>query len=301
MEPRSVGEGPVKEFEFSSPVSIDQAVTLMAGDGTHALAGGTDLIVQMREGRREVAHIVDLKRIPELNMIREEADGSLRIGAALNITAMAKHPAMSRYPAVVESGQMIGSYQIQNRASIGGNVCNASPSADAIPALICLGARATVAGPDGRREEPIETLFLKPGKIRLGPREILVAVTLPAVSARSAAKYLRFTPRREMDIAVAGAGAWLRLAADGAIAEARVSLASVAPTPIRAPQAERWLVGQTPNAKLLDEAGRLAAEGARPISDTRGSADYRRELVLVLTRRALAACCAQLGRPVEVA
>ncbi len=290
----------VKEFAFSSPATVAEAVALL-GRGAQPLAGGTDLIVQMREGRRAVAHVVDLKRIPALTSIEAAPDGSLRIGAALSVTKMAAHPALARHPALVESGRMIGSWQIQNRASIGGNLCNAAPSADAIPALIVLGARAVIAGPDGTREAPVETLFERPGKTKLGKGELLQAIVLPAPPERSAAKYLRFTPRREMDIAVAGAGAWLRLDAAGVIAEARVALASVAPTPIRSARAEQRLAGEKPSAALFDAAGSLAAAEARPISDTRGSAAYRTELVRVLMRRALADCCAQLGIAVEVA
>ncbi|MBL8707410.1 MAG: xanthine dehydrogenase family protein subunit M [Rhodospirillales bacterium] len=290
----------MKEFEFSAPTTIAEAVALLAG-GARPLAGGTDLIVQMREGRRAVGHVVDVKRIPELTAVTPMPDGGISIGAALSVTRMAAHPALARYPAIVESGRMIGSYQIQNRASIGGNVCNAAPSADAIPALICLGAQAAIAGPQGRRTEPVEALFERPGRTRLAESELLLAIVLPPPPARSAAKYLRFTPRREMDIAVAGAGTWLRRDERGVVTEARVALASVAPTPIRAPLAERRLVGEIPSAALLDEAGILAAQDARPISDTRGSAGYRQELVRVLTRRALADCCAQFGSPVDVA
>ncbi len=289
----------MNEFEFATPKTVDEAVALM-GDNARALAGGTDLIVQMREGRRKVGRVVDLKHIPELTRLVTEKDGGVVIGAAMNVTAMAADPAMTRYPSVVESGQMIGSYQIQNRASIGGNVCNASPSADAIPPLICLDARAVIAGPAGRREISLEGFFISPGKSKLGPKEILVAIRLPAHEPRSAAKYIRFTPRREMDIAVAGSGTWIKLDDGGKIAAARITLAAVAPTPVRAPAAEKALIGERPTAKLLEEAGRIAARDIKPISDTRGSAEYRRELVSALTTRALASCCAQLGVAVEV-
>jgi carbon-monoxide dehydrogenase medium subunit len=192
------------------------------------------------------------------------------------------------------SAQLIGGVQVQNRASLGGNICNAAPSADGVPALICLAARAVAAGPAGRREMAVEEVFAGPGRTSLAAGELLVAIRLPPPAPRSAACYLRFTPRREMDIAVAGSGVWLRLGEDGAIADARIVLASVAPTPIRAPAAERKLVGEKPGSALFEEAGRLAAKDARPISDTRGSADYRRTLVAVLTARALADCCRQL-------
>ncbi len=289
----------MKDFEFSVPATAAEAVALLA-NGALPLAGGTDLIVQMREGRRQVDHVVDVKRIPELTAIAAAPDGGIAIGAALSVTKMAAQPALAPYPAIVEAGRMIGSHQIQNRASIGGNVCNAAPSADAIPVLMCLGARAMIAGPQGRREEAIESLFERPGKTRLGKGDLLLAIILPPSPEHSAAKYLRFTPRREMDIAVAGAGVWLRQDEHGVVIDARVSLASVAPTPIRAPSAERRLIGETPSAALFDEAGLLAARDSRPISDTRGSAQYRQELVRVLTRRALADCCAQLGNPIAV-
>ncbi|MCC7048230.1 MAG: xanthine dehydrogenase family protein subunit M [Alphaproteobacteria bacterium] len=288
----------MNEFEYIAPATVEEAVAQL-GAGARALAGGTDLIVQMREGRRQVGRVVDLKRIAELNQVAAMPDGGVAIGAALNVTALAAHPAMAVYPALVESGRMIGSYQIQNRASIGGNVCNAAPSADAVPALICLDARAVVAGPGGRRDEPVQALFAGPGRTTLGPQDILVSLRLPAPAERSAAAYLRFTPRREMDIAVAGVGAWLRLDAKGAVAEARVALAAVGPTPIRAAQAERRMIGEKPSAKLVAEAAALAVRDARPISDTRGSAEYRRELVNTLAARAVAMCLARLGKPLE--
>ena len=158
-------------------------------------------------------------------------------------------PLPARYPAVAQSAQLIGGVQVQNRASLGGNICNAAPSADGVPALICHAARALIAGAEGRREMPVEEIFAGPGRTRLAAGELLVAIRLPPAERRSAGLYLRFTPRREMDIAVAGSGVWLRLGEDGAIAEARVVLASVAPTPIRAPSAERKLVGERPSAR----------------------------------------------------
>jgi len=290
----------LKDFVYECPATIEDAVAAMRAVGARALAGGTDLIPQLREGRRDADRIVDLKRIPELTAISALSEGGIVLGAAANATAVARHPVVAAsYPAVAQSARLIGSLQIQNRASLGGNICNAAPSADAVPALICHQARARIAGPAGRREEALEALFRGPGKTSLAPGELLVAIVLPPVAPRTAAKYLRFTPRREMDIAVAGSSAWLRLDADGAVVEARIVLASVGPTPIRAPSAEQRLRGERPTRGLLDEAGRLAAGDAQPISDTRGSADYRRSLVAVLTARALADCCRALN--VEIA
>jgi carbon-monoxide dehydrogenase medium subunit len=199
------------------------------------------------------------------------------------------------YPAIASSACLIGSVQIQNRASLGGNICNAAPSADAVPALLVHEACAVIAGHDGRREVPLASLLHRPGRTTLQDGELLVAIVLPPPTPRSAAAYLRFTPRREMDIAVAGVAIWIALDEQGAIAGARVFLASVAPTAICAPSAENQLRGRRPAPSLFAEAGRLAAQDARPISDTRASADYRRKLVSVLTARALASCCEQMN------
>ncbi len=286
----------MQDFVYERPHTIEEAVAAMRGGDARALAGGTDLIPQLREGRRRAGRVVDLKHIAELTAISALPDGGIAIGAAATATVLSRHATIAaNYAAVAQSACLIGGVQVQNRASLGGNICNAAPSADAVPALVCHQARAVVAGPNGRRELAVEALFKGPGKTSLEPGEILVAILLPPAQPRSAAKYLRFTPRREMDIAIAGAGTWLRLDADGAIAEARIVLASVGPTPMRAPTAEQRLAGERPTRALLEEAGRLAAGDARPISDTRGSADYRRSLVAVLTARALADCCGQLG------
>ncbi|HKX07891.1 MAG TPA: xanthine dehydrogenase family protein subunit M [Stellaceae bacterium] len=287
------------EFQYSAPEHLEEAIDLLGRPGARALAGGTDLVVQMREKRREVRYVVDLKRIPALTSLEPEADGGLHIGAAMNVTAMCRRPELAAFPAIVQSSQMIGSYQIQNRASVGGNVCNASPSADAIPALICHGAQAEMAGPKGRRQMPIESLFVGPGRTRLDPQELLVAIKLPPPPPRSAGSYLRFTPRREMDIAVAGVGAWVRLDGEGKVIEARIAMAAVAPTPVRAPQAESRLRGERLSSALIEEAASGAARDATPISDTRGSAEYRRELIRTLTRRTLQDCARQLGLSVE--
>jgi len=292
----------LQDFTYKRPETIEEAIVAMRANDAYAIAGGTDLVPQLREGRRRAAHIVDLKHIPEMTAITLLPDGSVSIGAAVSATAIARHAAIAAgYPAVAESAQLIGGVQVQNRASLGGNICNAAPSADGVPALICHGAQALIAGPEGTREIPVEAIFAGPGRTTLAPGEIMVAIRLPPVARRAAGAYLRFTPRREMDIAIAGAAAWLRLGADGAIAEARVTLASVAPTPIRAPTAERKLLGERPDAALFEDTGRCAAQDAHPISDTRGTAGYRTTLVSVLVARALADCGRRLGLEVAVA
>jgi len=290
----------LQDFSYERPDSVEAAVAAMRDGEARALAGGTDLIAQLREGRRRAGRIVDLKWVPALTSIAALPDSGVLIGAAVSLSAVAQHAAVAAdYPAVAQSARLIGSVQIQNRASLGGNICNAAPSADAVPALICHGARARVAGADGQREMAVEALFEGPGRTALEFGEILISILLPPPEPRSAATYLRFTPRREMDIAVAGVGTWLRLAVGGAVAAARVVLASVGPVPLRALSAETALIGEKPSPALFQEAGRLAAGDARPISDTRGSADYRRSLVAVLTRRALADCCARLDGRME--
>ena len=292
----------MQDFVYERPKTIEEAIAAMRADNARALAGGTDLVPQLREGRRQAAQIVDLKHVPELTEISVLSDRSVQIGAAATASAVARHAAIvAGYPAIAESAQLIGGVQVQNRASLGGNICNAAPSADGVPALICHGAQALIGGPGGTREMPVEAIFAGPGRTTLAAGELLVAIRLPPAAPSSAAAYRRFTPRREMDIAIAGAGAWLRFGDDGTIAEARLALASVAPMPIRAPRAERKLMGERPSAALFEEAGRLAAQDARPISDTRGSVAYRTTLVAVLMTRVLADCGRRLGIEVVVA
>jgi carbon-monoxide dehydrogenase medium subunit len=295
-------EQSLQDFVYERPETIGEAVAGLRANDARALAGGTDLVPQLREGRRRAARIVDLKYIPQMTAIALLPDGGVSIGAAATAAAVARHPVIAAgYPAVAESALLIGGVQVQNRASLGGNICNAAPSADGVPALICHGAQALIAGPAGTREVAVEAIFAGPGRTILEAGEIMVAIRLPPVLPGAAGAYRRFTPRREMDIAVAGAGAWLRLCADGTIAEARLALASVAPTPIRAPSAERKLVGERPSGALFEEAGRLAAQDAHPISDMRGSAGYRGTLVAVLMARALADCGRRLDLEVLVA
>lgn len=280
--------------------SLDEALAALS-TGARAIAGGTDLLPRIRSDLKPWPGVVDLKTVPGLVGVEVLGDGCTRIGAATSISALARNPHLARhYPAIVAAGRMIGSLQIQSRASLGGNVCNAAPSADAVPALIVLGAMAEIVSPKGKRSVLVEALFTGPGRTALAADELLTAIVLPPTASRSAACYLRFTPRREMDIAIAGSGAWLRLDDNGLIAEARVALASVAPTPIRAPSAEKALIAQSPNADVFRMAAEGAAADARPISDTRGSADYRCELVRVLTGRALAAATADLGLGIDM-
>lgn len=283
-------------YTFQISTSLAEAVAARGDPGGYLLAGGTDLIAQMKAGQRAPTKIVDVKQIPELSRVGATPDGGLEIGAAVSCTTLAGNAHIQAHHAALhDSVQLIGSLQIQNRATLGGNICNAAPSADAVPALIADAAVARIAGPDGERTLALEDLFAGPGKTHLRPGELLVSITLPKPTTRSAAAYLRFTPRREMDIAVVGAAARIDLDDGGTITAARVALASVAPTPVRAPSAEQALIGQSAIASTFAAAATAAQSDATPISDTRGSAEYRRDLIAVLVRRALEQCANRLG------
>ncbi len=290
----------MQELRYERPATVAEAIECLSRDGARALAGGTDLIPQVREGRRNASTMVDLKHIAELTSLERRDDGSWKIGAAQSIGRLGGNRAFStEHASLIDAARLIGSLQIQNRATLGGNLCNAAPSADAIPLMIALGAHAEIAGPSAggvaKRQVHVEDIPTAPGRSMLAPGELLVAIVLPPHPDRSASRYLRFTPRREMDIAVAGSAVRLELDARGMISAARIVLASVAPVPLQATQAAQLLIGGKPSATLFTAAGAKAAEESCPISDTRGSAGYRRELVAVLTRRALADCASRLG------
>lgn len=291
----------MKNFEYIAARSVSEAVeALNSCDGVaRPIAGGTDLIVQLSEGRRTVDRLVGLEQIPELRQVTLERDGSLSIGAAASCASIYSNLALRRaFPILIDSASLIGSVQIQSRASLGGNLCNAAPSGDSIPSLICLDAEAVVEGAAGRRRVPVDQFCTGPGQTVLAPGELLVELRIPPPSPRESGHYLRFIPRNEMDIAIAGAGALVRLSEDGErIEKARIALASVAPTPLRVRAAEAALEGEAPALEAFAKAAELAQEAARPISDIRGSADYRRHLVGVLVRRALIEACRRAGAP----
>lgn len=281
-------------FNYAAPQDLQEALSLLskANGNARPLAGGTDLIAQMKEKRRSPGLIVNVKKIPELNVLTHDASG-LRIGAAVSCTRIATFgPVLAHYPALSEACSLVGSYQIQNRAALGGNFCNAAPSADAVPPALCYGATLVLAGERGTREIPSEDFFSGPGETVLGSDEILVEIRIPTPEPGTGASYLRFIPREEMDIAVAGVGALVQLnPSDHTCERARITLAAVAPTPRRATIAEEFLQGKTLDEDTLVHAGELASDGASPISDVRGTAPYRLELVKVLTRRTLEKAC----------
>jgi CO/xanthine dehydrogenase FAD-binding subunit len=280
----------VKWFDYAAPVSVREAVDLMAAHpNARLLAGGTDLLVQLRAGRKETDLVVDLKRIPELNAIAYDPARGLTLGAAVPCYRIyADHAVTERYPALADVASLIGGTQIQGRASIGGNLCNSSPSADSVPLLIAYGATCRIAGPGGSRDCAVEDFCTAPGRNVLNPGELLVSLHLPPPGPNSGAQYLRFIPRNEMDIAVAGAGVEVTLE-DGHFRSARIALAAVAPTPLYVRAAGEALAGKPVTAESIAIAAELARAAAVPITDMRGTAEYRRHLCGVLTRRALEA------------
>ncbi|MEX2186937.1 MAG: xanthine dehydrogenase family protein subunit M [Pirellulales bacterium] len=281
----------MKDFDYAAPTTVDDAVGLLARHDGRAklLAGGTDLIVQLREFLREADVVVDVKKIPELMNLRVESDGRLWIGAGVPCYRIyGDEKIAATRGGLVDAARIIGGWQIQSRASIGGNLCNSSPAADSIPALIAAAAVCHVAGPGGRRTVPVAEFCTAPGKNVLAAGEMLVNIELPPTAAKSASAYERFIPRNEMDIAVVGAGSWVRLDESGkSIAEARIGIGAVAPTPLLAAEASQWLAGKPATEETFVQAGELAKKIAKPISDMRGPAEYRTHLVGVLVRRTL--------------
>lgn len=273
---------------YEAPHSVEQTVALLqgAGEAARILAGGTDLLAQMRTGAVRPELIIDVKKVPELSRIDEDANG-FRIGAAVCGAALGEHPALcAAWPGVVEAARLIGSAQIQGRASLGGNLCNASPAADSVPALIAAGAVCTIAGPRGTRRSPVEAIVTGPGRTSLAPGEIVVDFRLPKRPPRTGDAYLRMIPRSEMDIAIVGAGVCLTLDSAGVCSAARVAIGAVAPTPLLVAAAGVALVGTRVDEAALAAAGEAAAAAAQPIDDKRGTVAYRRRVAGVLTRRA---------------
>ena len=284
-------------IDYIRPSTLDECLRAFATHGANArgLAGGTDLLVQMRAGRRESGVVIDLKSVPELNELRYDSQAGLTLGAAVPCYRIYGDEAVrSAYPGLIDTVSMIGGTQVQGRASVGGNLCNAAPSADAVPALIALGAVCRIASTAGEREVNVEDFCTAPGRNVLGPAEILVSLRLPPPGSGSGACYLRFIPRNEMDIAVAGAGVSVEVA-DGRFRDARVALASVAPTPILVAEAGAALRGRPVGRDALGAAADAARAAARPITDMRGTAEYRRHLCEVLTRRALETAVQRAG------
>ena len=281
----------MEEIDYAVARTVSEAVSLLAEKGKLArpLAGGTDILVQLRGDRRRVERLVDVKEIPEANQLSYDPQNGLQLGAAVPCYRIYQDETVSQaYPGLIDVAALIGGIQIQGRATLGGNLCNAAPSADAIPPLIVLGATCLIAGPNGTREVLVEDFCTAPGETILKDGELLVSLRIPPPKRHSGAHYLRFIPRNEMDIAVVGVGSSVVLDEGGkSFVSARISLASVAPTPLFVEKAGAALAGREITDEAIEDAAEAAIAAARPISDMRGTIQQRRHLVGVLTRRTL--------------
>ena len=282
--------GGMEKMRYVAPESVDEAVSALASEPgkTGILAGGTDLLVQMKTGLVEPDLIVDIKRINDLGAIRSE-NGGFRIGAGVCGAEMGEHAELLKaWPGVVEAVNLIGSTQIQGRATAAGNLCNASPAADSTPALIAAAAIASVSGPGGSREIPVEDFVTSPGRSVLEKGEIVVSLFLPARPENASDAYERFIPRTEMDIAVVGVGVSVETDAEGEITAARVGLGAVAPTPLLVEDAGKALVGSKLDDESLERCAKAAMDACNPIDDKRGTIDFRIRVAGALAKRVAA-------------
>ena len=277
-------------LDYTAPSTVEEAVRILAGapDTAKVLSGGTDLLVQLRSGRAKPGLIVDVKNIPGISDIRER-EGGFVIGASTPGAVIGECEALRQaWPGVVEAANLIGSTQVQGRASLAGNLCNASPAADSVPALIAARATCVVAGPSGRREVPVESIATGPGRTSLSPGEFILEFHWPKRPPRSADAYLRFIPRTEMDIAVVGCGVNFTLDGNGLCTDARVVLGAVAPTQVIAEEAGKALIGHKLDDETLSKLDAAAGRACKPINDKRGTIEYRVKVAGVLARRAAA-------------
>jgi carbon-monoxide dehydrogenase medium subunit len=275
------------DLRYEAPETLQAAVALLAGatGPARVLAGGTDVIVQMETDLIEPALLVDIKKIAEVRQITAE-NGGFRIGAAVPGMAIMHHAALCKvWPGVVDGVKLIGSIQVRGRASIGGNLCNASPAADSVPPLVAAGAVARIIGPAGTREVPVENIPVAPGKTSLAKGEIIASFFLPPRPPHSSDAYQRFTPRTEMDIAVVGVGVGLTLDDGGTCTATRVALGAVAPTVLLVKEAADALIGTRLDDAALDQLAAAASAACRPIDDKRGTKEYRIKVAGVLAKR----------------
>lgn len=275
-------------MKYHSPSSFEEASAIAAGASgvTRYLAGGTDVLVQLRADIVTPDDLIDIKQIPGVKDITQTEDGGWRIGAAVAGAEMTEHAALSaEWPGLVEGMDLIGSTQVQGRATLVGNLCNGSPAADGVPGMIAAGCTVTVTGPAGTREVAVEDIPAGPGKTTLAKGELISAVTIPARGANGGDAYLRFIPRTEMDIAVVGCAVNLRLDGD-TVTEARVALGAVAPTALLVKEAADAIIGTTLDDPALDALATAASAACNPIDDKRGTVEFRTHVAGVLARRA---------------
>ena len=280
--------GSLREFDYVEPTSLEEAFSILGrNQGARILAGGTDLILGIREKKIAPHVVVNIKKVPGLDQMRIDEHGGLRIGAVVTITAIEiSEFVRTAFPILADAAHSLGSFQIRNRATIGGNLCNASPAADTAPPLIALGAVAKIAGPKGERLVKLEDFFIGPGKTVVSKDEILVEIDVPNQPRESYGAYLKHGPRNAMDIATVNAAAMLNLRGQTCV-DAKIVLGSVAPVPLRARKAEAEIRGKAIDDPALRRVAEGACEECAPISDLRGSADYRKAMVKVLVRRLL--------------
>ena len=275
-------------MKYEAPTSTKDAVALLAKNkgSAYLLAGGSDLLVRLKGGFIEPDLIVDIKRIGAMQEIKKTASG-FRIGAAVPCVAMGESQALNKaWPGVVEAAKLIGSDQVQGRCTVTGNLCNASPAADSVPALVTARAKAVVVGPKGRRTVAVEKIPAGPGRTTLTKGELIEAITLPAPKPKTGDAYLRFTPRTEMDIAVCSAAVSVTLGKGGVVEEARVALGAVAPTVVLVPAAAKAIIGTKLDAEALDALAAACRAACSPIDDKRGTVEFRTDVAGVLAKRA---------------
>lgn len=283
-------------FAVYEPTTLPEAIGVLAeqGDAGAPLAGGTDLLLRMRRGLRKYRSVVNLKFVPGLADIVWDARTGLTLGALATFRAIEKDPRIcATYPALAEAAQVVAGVQLRNLATVGGNLGNASPSADSVPPLVALGASVAIAGPGGVLQLSVEACLTGPGRTVLTPQQIFTAIGIPRPAPRSGNAFARFSPRAAMDIGIVSAAAAVTLDEDDRCVDCRIALGAVSPTPLRAIAAETALQGMVMTQAAIAVAGALAAEAAEPISDIRGSAEYRRAIVRVLTMRVLARAAAR--------
>lgn len=280
----------MKNFHYHEPETVEQACALLAelGEKAKIIAGGTDLVVQMNRGRKTPEHVVSIMNIAELKTI-VETEGGFRIGAGTPLTEVSDHPALQKtMPMLCSAVKSIGSAQVRNLATVGGNICNAAPSADIIPGLLVLDATITIASAGSSRTLALEDFFSGPGTVKLETGEMLTEIFVPTPACETRQVYLKHGPRKAMEIAVIGVAAALSFdRASGCCNKARLALGAVAPTPVRVPGAEDLVTGKTFDQFPLELIAETAADASAPITDVRSSAHYRREMVSTLTKRAL--------------
>mgnify|MGYP006093613351 FL=1 len=281
----------MKRFEYLEARTVRQAISMLQRYGENAcmVAGSTDFLVRWRTGVWNPDHVINIQRVAGLSRITYSGRNGLRIGALVTIRAIEQHAAVRRYyPALAAAAASFAGVQVRNLATVGGNICNASPSGDMIPALLVFGSECKIVGADGERVVALDKLFTGPGQTVLQHGELLTEIRVPVPARNTGSHYIKHSPRGAMDIATVGVASLVSLdGRNGPCAEARIALGAVAPTPIRAYSAEDSLRGQTLTQGLLIDTANLARDGIRPIDDIRGSAEHRKEIVGVLTRRTL--------------